>query len=164
MMSNGLTGEGKSLVKPDTALSPRKDSEESLVQRPRRVLIMGSRLSGAGDISAELVDYVAERGHENVSVEVLRDATRIREALLDEGEGGTGNVPIGVILLDEMRQTTSLGQGMTIPVYQGEGETIYDYVSGLCEKHDIPLVAIERYEMPDQLQTGLLSLLKQQND
>lgn len=141
---------------------PTVKKDTSPIPVVNRVLIMGSRLGGAFQFGEGFQKYLEERGVPEPSVEVLRNANLIEKAVLDsedtdEGRGNP-NLPRGVILLPEMRQYTPSGQGMTIDTnLSGIGK----YVEGLCAKHNIPLVKINKYESPEQLSEGLRQIMEE---
>lgn len=143
----------------ERSLVPNKDISPIPVNN--RVLILGSRLSGAFELGEKFQEYLKERDIPNPNVEVLRDAGLIERAIIgcedpDEDINKrrlNPNLPEGVILLDEMRQWTPSGMGMSLETYESG---IDEYVEGLCHAHNIPLVKIKKYTHPQQITRGLI--------
>jgi hypothetical protein len=125
-----------------------------------RVLILGSRISGAFRLGGAFQKYLEQKGIPEPSVEVLRDAGLIELAVLGRTtiEEGRENPcpPEGVILLPEMRQYSSSSMGMSLETYECG---ISDHVEALCQKYGIPLVQIKEYRSSEQIEQGLRKLL-----
>jgi len=151
---------------------PMSDQERSLVKNKEtsptlvdnKVLILGSRLSGAFILGEKFQEYLEERGIPNPDVEVLRDAGHIERAIIgceDLSEDMhirrlNPKLPKGVILLDEMRQQTLSGMDMSLDTYSCG---IDEYVEEQCNAHNVPLVKIKKYTSPQQITQGLKELM-----
>lgn len=127
-------------------LNRRSQSIEisSIVQEDR-VLVMGARISGAEALASEFQQFIEGKDLSHVRVELLRDAGFIEHAFFgttmeeDPGTLQKKSIPLGVILLPEMRQYDERGSGMFLNTYQCG---ISKYVEGLCRQHGVPLVEI----------------------
>lgn len=142
------------------------NTETSPALVDNRVLILGSRLSGAFKLGEKFQEYLEERGIPNPDVEVLRDAGYIERAIigcedLDEDiniRRLNPKLPKGVILLDEMRQQTLSGMDMSLDTYSCG---IDEYVEKQCITHNIPLAKVKQYTSPQQITQGLKELMDQ---
>ena len=145
------------------------DQERSLVTTKdispipvnNRILVLGSRLSGAYKLGEGFQAYLEQRRIPEPSVEVLRNAGLIEKALLgreniEEGRKSP-NLPRGVILLPEMRQYSLQGLGMSLDTHESD---ISKYVEGFCEDHGIPLVKIKKFKSREQLDEGLKQIME----
>ena len=121
-----------------------------------RVLILGSRMSGAYEIGETFQKYLKFRSIPQIRVEVLRDVNGIEEAIL---EGS--NLPKGIILLPEVRQYSLGGMGTTLRTYE---DGVNNCIESLCEKYNIPLHEIREYKSPKQIEEGLKNLLEPTNN
>lgn len=148
----------------DQEKSLARSNEVPLSNVDNRVLILGSRLSGAYELGEEFQEYLEERGIPNPDVEVLRDAGYIERAIigcedLDEDiniRRLNPKLPKGVILLDEMRQQTLSGMDMSLDTYSC---WIDKYVEEQCDAHNVPLVKIKKYTSSQQITQGLKELM-----
>ena len=126
-----------------------------------RVLILGSKISGAFELGCAFQKYLEQKGIPEPNVEVLRDAGKIEIAILggETIEEGRENprLPKGVILLPEMRQYLPTGTGMSLKTYSCG---ISEEVEALCQRYGIPLVKIREYRTPEQIEKGLTKLLE----
>lgn len=107
-----------------------------LQSSPRRVVILGSRTSGAADLAGSLQRYIEERGLTGAVVDFARDVSRIADAFYGRYPGQPevtpDNPPIAVVAYPEMRQSCE-GMSSSVP-------TPMDMVRQLCEEHGMPLV------------------------
>lgn len=89
-------------------LTPIPAKRELLAQTENRVLVLGSRLSGAFTLADSFQEYLRQRGIAEPRVAVLRDAGLIELAILGRESIEEGRkhpcLPKGVILLPTMRQ------------------------------------------------------------
>lgn len=124
-----------------------------------KVLILGSRISGAYELGSGFQAYLEAKEVPSPVVEVLRDAGLIEAALLGREELAQGRVdpllPRGVILLPQMRQYYG-GMGMTLDTYTSG---VAERVRQLCLKYNVPLVEIRQYISPEQITAGIKQLL-----
>jgi len=142
--------------KQEFPLSFRGETLPTTIQN--RVLVLGSRLNGAFELGEGFQAYLEQKGIPEPSVEVLRDAGRIEEAILDiEKDSKSFNLPKGVILLPEMRQYSPTGLGMSLNTYESG---ISAFVKELCDRYGIPLVEVKKYESSKQIEEGLKRLLE----
>jgi len=135
---------------------------ETLPSKTRnRVLVLGSRLSGAFELGNTFQIYLEERGIPEPEVEIQRDAGFIEKYVLGRETAAEGrkspDLPKGVILLPEMRQYSEGGQAMFLDTYRSG---VYQYVKDLCDKYKIPLIEIREYKTEDQIKDGLKKLLE----
>lgn len=144
----------------DQELGLTRYEEGSVLKHESRILILGSRISGAFVLGKGLLDYLRERGIDSVSVDVSKDAGLIDQNFWNNALGGNGSnitPPIGVILLPEMRQYAPGGYGMTLDSYRCG---FADYVRTLCEENGVPLVEVQRHssdlEIEERLKKALL--------
>lgn len=134
-------------------LEQRREEALAVVHR-NRILVLGSRLSGAFTLADNFQEYLEKAGIPNPDVEVLRDAGMIKDAFLGRGYSEAnkhledGTLPRGVILFPEMRQYTPSGSGMSLQTYECG---IDEYVEGLCAEYGVPLAEIRPNDSLDQL-------------
>ncbi len=137
------------IIRPECELQPTTN----------RVLVLGSRCSGAYQLRADLQTYLKERNIPNPDVQVLRDVGLIEVALLGREDVFQGRaaplLPKGVILLPEMRQYYE-GTGMSLDTYRCG---IDRRVEELCAKYNVPLIMIRTFSSPDQISAGIRQLL-----
>jgi hypothetical protein len=121
-------------------------SQEQLpATRRRRLLVMGTTMSGVWDLQRQLQEVLKRKGITDVEVEVLKEAPEIIHSFYGNDSKGfqqpAGNdVPIGVVLLPEMRQHDPwTGAGMTV---FSHGTGLSDLVERLCAQHGVQLVQI----------------------
>lgn len=160
-----------SLAKADANIEIQGPSPESQPRRAR-VLVCGSNLSGAFDLAGLLEQYVRERGLSDVEVQVLRDASIFPRVFYNVGEDEpytpelySDRVPQAVLILPEMRQyDPRTGWGMTLDTYTSRdfnGNSVFENIKKLCEKHNVPFVNFSKGQTPKDLLAGLDSLLEQ---
>ncbi len=101
-----------------------------------KVLVFGSRISGALDMAEGLENCLEQHNVKNIDIVVERNASRIGK--LFKSLKATIR---GVVLLNEMRQYDPLtGRGMTLDTFNcGLDKT----VERLCDKNGIPLVELK---------------------
>lgn len=145
--------------KQEFPLSPR--GETLPIRTENRVLILGSSVSGVFELRKDFQAYLEEKDIPEPNVEVLRDVAMIETAILGretiEEDRGNPNLPKGVILLPEMRQYSPTGMGMSLDT---DESGISDFVKKLCQRWGIPLVKIQEYKSPEQIEEGLKKLLE----
>lgn len=161
----------------EKGLIQRSDSEVSsketlLAVRDNRVVIFGSRLSGASILSSGLNEFLKEKGIPEPKVHYVRNIANIQSGFFDYWPQDENNdyypdnwtndeftdhptLPRGVILLPEMRQYHEM-TGMFVPSY-----AVKSRIEELCDKHGVPLVVIDTEFSPDQIETAISKLIPQ---
>ncbi len=148
-----------------TGLSP-VPKKEVLSSSGNRILVLGSRSSGAYRFAGDFERYLEQKGIPNPEVESTRNAFYIEDAFLGRDTLNEGkrdpNVPKGVILFPEMRQYVG-PNGMNIPTYDRssvnmEGETIADRVRKLCRQYNVPLIEITEYLSEQEVEGAIKDL------
>lgn len=135
-------------------------SESLPAQTPNRIMIFGSRNSGAQILGKGLLDYLKDMGIENLRVIPEKDADYIPEGFYglyrnDDGSIPERSIPRGVILMPEMRAYAPSGTGMFVPTYQSN---IPEILEKLCSEHDVPLIKIYENTTLEEIETRLASL------
>ena len=171
-MSRDLERKDSHLAQPEGS-----DSTELAVD-PNRVVVYGSRLSGALDLARELGRYLEERGVSQPQVVGWRDAGYLRQAFFDEPlphevidgpislpsgkvtDAPVRTLPRGVVVFPEMRQYTEMG-GMFLDTYESKdfyGKSTFDHIRELCERHGVPYLRMDYGATQEQLIEGLKAL------
>ncbi len=118
---------------------PAERAETSPEQIENRILVLGSRMSGALSFGDAFQNFVEGKGIKNLQVQGLRDASFIEHVFLgnDNLVEGRRNpkLPLGVILFPEMRQYVGTS-GMSLDTYSSG---IAEFVRELCAKYNVPL-------------------------
>ena len=128
--------------------------------RDNRVVVYGSRRSGAIALAAQFEEFLAGHDIQAPVVHAQRDASLIEAAffgLVGVGPPPSGpTLPRGVLAMPEMRQYTPSDAGMTIP-------TPYDYIQRLCDQHKVPMVRIDQ-DAPLSIGASVVGLLAPAKD
>ncbi len=143
---------------PGTAAVEQSPNKEVSVPE-NRLLILGSRMSGAFSLSDAFEAEFTARNILMPSIEVNRHANSITASIFG-GIPETKNerpprFPKAIILLPEMRAETETGMKMTLDV---NDSGIAKYVRDLCMKHGIHLIEIEKFS-DEQIEADLKNLL-----
>jgi hypothetical protein len=134
------------------------DRTPEAMAHANRVVVYGSRLSGAFGLAVRLQEFLAENGIENPEVCGERFTGQIENAFYGRNEQGEGDptIPRGVIALHEMRQQTPSGTRMFVPTPHGS-------IQELCDRHEVPFVAIAEAPTPEAIGSAVTGLLVPQN-
>lgn len=129
----------------ETGILPAIQEENSRLKEQitpsNRVVVFGSRLSGALVLADEFKQYLVEYGIPNSlvatcrNVEMIEDAFFDRRPIVPDAPPYTPTLPKGVIVFPEMRMIRSVGLAMTIP-------TPFGYIKDLCDKYGVPVVLV----------------------
>lgn len=147
-----------------------ENPETLLSVQPNRIVVFGSRISGANILSTGLSKYLKEKGIQNPKVHYVRNITNIQPGFFDYWPQDENNdyypdnwtndeftdnptLPRGVILLPEMRQYHEM-TGMFVPSY-----AVWLDIKKLCDKYEVPLVIIDKDFTPEQIETEIIKLL-----
>lgn len=122
----------------DPDVVQREPSGGELVSQKERIVVFGSRLSGAYNAAAEFQDYLGSIDPRYAAIEVgaVRQTSLIDPVINGESPDGskTSALPVGVVVFPEMR-TEHGGYSYTVP-------TPVSYISGLCEERGIPYIVV----------------------
>lgn len=156
---------------PERLLQPSDSNEVSDVIRRQllpisnRVVVFGSRLSGAFDLAEALDRYLRVRDVPDVSLVVERNIERIISAFYGRGKESIGDtLPKGVVVLPEMRWYPE-GIGMTVNTHRGElyagikYSTVFGYIKSICDENGVPIVDFNNDSTQGELITGVDKLL-----
>lgn len=141
--------------------SSHSDQERSLAIDQNRVVVFGSRMTKAGDLSAELQSFLESKGVPSPNVLWFTDIAYIEDAFFGAGDDNK-SLPRGVIIFPEMRRyfQGDGGAGESIPTNwgYGRGRSIREQIESLCDLHNVPHVYVEFLE-PQTVLRGLERLL-----
>lgn len=127
--------------------------------RSNRIVVFGSRGSGAGDLVVALREFLSEKGIHNPAVSFSRNIDRISEVFYgSKNPGDIETIPKGVVTFPTMR-LYDLGGGLDVPTYgyapgDRTGAPI-EQIQALCDKHGVPLVMIVQSDSPRELREKL---------
>lgn len=137
----------------------------SLDRRRNRVVVYGSRGSGAGEFARKFRELLEAKGIRGESVSFVRSAepATIRQAFFGlRGEGDQETIPRGVVTFPVMRLYDGPHGGMDVPTYgYEEGKTRgmpIEQIQGLCDEHGVMLIKVEE-DMNPRLLREKLSLM-----
>ncbi len=110
--------------------------------RREEIVVFGSNLSGAMDLTEELDGFLGRVGLPQVEVTKVRHIDYIEDAFFgrEPGENTRGSVPMGVILFPQMRFRDEYGQNHNVTTTERSPAGIF--VTGLCAEYGVPLVTI----------------------
>jgi len=134
---------GHEIVNTVANMAAEKTQSIEVPRSQNRVVIFGSRVSGAEVTVIEFQDYLKERKVDNPDVQLHRDATRITSSFFGSEDPTQVSLPRGVIVFPEMRQYVQ-GAGMTIPTYDADstGNSPFGLIRGLCEQFGVPFTTV----------------------
>lgn len=121
-----------------------------LQDNPNRIVVFGSRLSGAEFFTNDFLKLLKENGIENPSVVLMRDGALIDQAFYGQQiQNDKPSIPKGVVIFPEMRQYEGKSQ-MFIATYCDkdivDGQTPFEKIKNLCEKHSVPYIKMTNYD------------------
>jgi hypothetical protein len=149
---------------------PEASKQETLpTVQPNRVVVFGSRLSGAQELSEMFQKYLETHGIPNPNVHFIRSVENIESGFFDfslpTNDAGWGPVynttsksptlPRGAILLPDMRWYDEWGHGMHVETY---GSGIDTDVRKLCAKYGVPLAEIHETFTPQEIEETMTGL------
>lgn len=134
------------------------------ITKPDRVVIYGSRTSGAPVVADELQKYLQEKGLNNPSVEVVRNVAVIENAFYDVPIGQNvnsknipHNIPKGVIVFPQMRQySEDMGMSVDTNAKNLSGMSRREYIQRLCDKNKVPYIIVENSTPNEEVLSKLL--------
>lgn len=139
----------------DGQMLPEIAPPGELAMDPNCIVVYGSPRSGADEFTLSFERYLHEYGIPNARVDWTRSIDGIHPVFYGashedvESDNYVPTIPRGVVVFPEMRQydpisTSSTGHTYSIDEPDADGgETIYDLIKRLCEKHDVPLIRFE---------------------
>lgn len=134
-----------------------KDAQpKEIRQSQSRIVVFGSRVSGAANFSQDFTNLLEKRGIEHVEVEWYREAPHIKTSFFGLAPGEPfsdpkASLPRGVVVFPELRQYHN-GMGMSIRTHFAKGlddKTPYDHIKELCDKFGVPCVRMEEEDSLD---------------
>jgi hypothetical protein len=111
------------------------EEQEAQYEKRQQMVVLGSVHSGAKHIAQDVELALDEASVDHIETKIVNDVAKIESMILSvdpEAQGNNPTVPMGVILMSQMRQYNMLnGKGMPISTTEdqnGSGMTVYDIV------------------------------------